>query len=262
MTALSVSSVCSVVYKFPEASRFGRAVPKSRIYQHASPSPRVRELFVRQVEKIIWSHKLSTGTINIPAGGGVEEIQVFTVLCKGDDLDERVLRAIDKAVPSPILFVVQTRELHYVAARKCPSGADRSKWVVGQYFGTAEYTENTEGGGRSLPVVTDLGALYEHLLRELIPLKGAAGEPLDSLIARTEKVAQMEKECDRLQSRIDKEKQFNRRVEMNRQLKTLRNQIRELTTEYTEYTEKDQGSLSVSSVCSVVKNIGVDPWTS
>lgn len=254
-------------YAFPKAAAVGRVIPKSRIYQHGAASAKVRELFVRQVERLVWSYKLSPDTINIPAGGGVEEIQVFTILCKGDDLDERVLRAIDKAIPSPILFMVRTGDTcRHVAAYKRASEAGGGKWVIGEYFGTTEGTEGTEGGKeaerRTLPVVSDLGALYECLLGDLIPLEGRPGETLDELLARAEGVSRIERDIARLQARVDSEKQFNRRVELNRQLKTLRKQISELTTEDTEYTEKDQGSPSVSSVCSVVKNIGVDPWTS
>lgn len=217
-------------YAFPKAAAFGKTVPKNRIYQHASVSTKGKEFFVRQVEKIIWSYKLSPTTINIPPGKGVEEIQIFTVVCKGSDLNERVLRAIDKAIPSPILFIIQTgNAFRYTAAYKRLSDATRGKWVIGQYFTTAEYTEDEEAEKRRLPPARHLGALYEYLLRELIPVRSLSDETMEALLQRTEQVSRLAREYDRLESKMKKEKQFNRRVELNRQRKRVREDIRKLT---------------------------------
>ena len=77
----------SILYNFPKQAAFGRKLPKSKIYEYASPTSKVKEMFVRQVEKIIWSYKLSPETINLPVKGGVQEIQVFTIVLKTETLD-------------------------------------------------------------------------------------------------------------------------------------------------------------------------------
>jgi hypothetical protein len=217
-------------YRFPAAASVDKAVPKTHVYRNSSPSSKVKEVFVRQVEKIIWSYKLSRETVNVPPGNDVEEIQIFTIVCKGDQLEDRILSTIDKAIPSPILFIIQTGETcRYRAARKRSSEADSRKWVVGQYFGSQEFSVEDTQAGIPLPVVSDLGALYEHLLRELIPLEGLPEESLDELISRTEEVLVLERECGRLQSRVNREKQFNRRVELNRRLNRLQEEIHKLS---------------------------------
>ena len=124
-----------MVYKFPESAKFGRVIPKSKIYQHASPSTKVKNLFVQQVEKITWSYKLSPETINIPASDGVQEIQVFTVSLRTGELSTDVMHTIDKAIPSPILFELKYGgKTKYAAGYKRPSEADKSKWVVSSYM--------------------------------------------------------------------------------------------------------------------------------
>ena len=92
------------LYNFPKAAGFGRMLAKSKIYAHATPSSKVKELFVKEIEKITWSYKLSPTTINLPASEGVQEIQVFTISLKTGKLSPDVLHTIDKAIPSPILF--------------------------------------------------------------------------------------------------------------------------------------------------------------
>ena len=57
--------------------------------------------------KIIWSYKLSPETLNLPAKGGVDEIQIFTLILKNENLKNDVLAAIDKAIPSPIIFILR-----------------------------------------------------------------------------------------------------------------------------------------------------------
>ena len=221
-----------MVYKFPDAARFGRVISKSKIYEHAAPTSKIKELFVAQVEKITWAYKLSPATINMPASDGVQEIQVFTVSLRTDELSLEVLQTIDKAIPSPILFVLSYNgKYRYAAAYKRPSEADKNKWVVSSYFQSADYADERRLEKKELPVALNMGALYEALLLDLIPVQMRQGENLQQLIDRVEKIRKKKNEAKKLESRIKKEKQFNRRVELNRTLNELRSEIRSLKDE-------------------------------
>ena len=55
----------SVLFEYPKSSAFGRIVPKSKIYEHVSPSKALKELFVGQVDQIVWQYKLAPETINL-----------------------------------------------------------------------------------------------------------------------------------------------------------------------------------------------------
>jgi hypothetical protein len=214
----------SFLYHFPQQAFFGRVLPKNKIYEHASPESRIKELFVREVEKIIWSYKLSPETVNLPAKGGVQEIQVFTVVLKTGTMKSDVLMTIDRAIPSPILFVLtHDGKSRYAAAYKRPSEADKSKWVIRGYLETEWVSD--DAGLVELPVVLDMGALYEALLRSLIPIQGRQNENFDALIDRLERYKIKEREAVKLESRMRKEIQFNRRVEINSRLREIRREI-------------------------------------
>ena len=218
------------LYKFPENAYFGKVLPKSKIYEHASPSSAVKNLFVREVEKITWSYKLSPETINLPAKGDAEEIQVFTIELKTGSLKHEVLQAIDKAIPSPILYVLNyENQVRYVAAYKRQSEADKSKWVVSSYFQTDWMNDDTEK--IDLPVVLNMGALYQSFLKSLIPLGFRKDESLDSLVSRVDQLCVKKRETFKLENCIKKEKQFNRRVELNRTLNGLKAETRSLKDE-------------------------------
>lgn len=217
----------SLPYSFPKAARFGRVLPKSKIYQYASPNSKVRELFVREVEKIIWAYKLSPETVNLPARGFVQEIQVFTMPLKTGVLHHEVLETIDKAIPSPILFIpTHANRMRYVMACKRQSEADKQKWVVSDYFETEWMPEDAET--TALPVALDLDALYHALLKRVIPVAARPDETMDALAARAERLRIQEREAVKVEARLKKEKQFNRKVEINAELKRLKKEIEAL----------------------------------
>jgi hypothetical protein len=230
MKTISENSCPLVVpkfYTFPDSAKFGKMLAKSKIYKHATPSSKVKELFVREVEKITWDYKLSPSTINLQASDGVQEIQVFTIRSRTVSLSREVLQTIDKAIPSPILFILSYNgKCRYIAAYKRPSEANKSKWVVSSYFETEWVKEGLEK--RELPVVLNMGALYYTILKAIIPLPIRKSESLIMLVLRVDQLRIKEREVDKLESRMKKEKQFNRKVELNRSLNELKTKIVEL----------------------------------
>ena len=86
------------LYDWPRAAAYGRTIPKSKIYEKAGASTALKDLFVREVDQIIWSHKLAPETINLPATEKVPEIQVLCILARTQLLSEDALRAIDRAI--------------------------------------------------------------------------------------------------------------------------------------------------------------------
>ncbi len=218
----------AVWYKFPDKAAFGRVLPKEKIYTYANPSRAVRNTFVSQVQKIVWQYKLAPETINLPARSKVPEIQIFDIHLKEGGLDESVLRCIDKAIPFPIFYRLMFQERFKVmAAYKRPSEADTAKWVVDGYYATDWLSPGQDL--TALPVALDLAALYEQMLRQLMPLPSRQGESLRAQAERIDAVLQKQKECRNLEARMQREKQFNRKVELNTQLRNIKNEIESLT---------------------------------
>jgi hypothetical protein len=90
------------MFAYPPQAAFGRKLPKSKIYLHGQPSRRVKDLFVSQVEDIVWAYKLAPETINLAARPGVAEIQIFTIHLRSENVHEDILRTIDKTIVHPI----------------------------------------------------------------------------------------------------------------------------------------------------------------
>jgi hypothetical protein len=71
--------------------------------------------------------------------------------------------------------------------------------------------------------------LYEQALHHLIPTPARPQESLADLVSRVEQVAAKQREVEKAASRLAKEKQFNRKVEINAHLRQLKNELEELT---------------------------------
>jgi hypothetical protein len=215
------------MFAYPKQSAFGKLVPKSTVYEYARPTRRVQQCFVDQVSRIVWQHKLSPETTNLPARAGVPEIQIFTIALKTEEVDEDVLRCIDKAISFPIFYELTFEDrMKVMAAYKRPSEADSAKWVVGEYFATDWQTADTVRS--PLPVSLDLAGLYEQLLRRLMPLPARNGESLKDHAERLATIRSKEREFDKLEARVNKEKQFNRKVALNTELRKIKSELESL----------------------------------
>lgn len=80
-----------------------------------------------------------------------------------------------------------------------------------------------------MPVVLDLAGLYEALLQRLIPLPPRDHENFSALVERLEGVRAKQREIEKVRAKLAKEKQFNRKVEINATLRQLNNELEELS---------------------------------
>lgn len=214
--------------RYPKQAAFGRTLPKNKIYEHSGANTRLKDLFVEQVEQIVWQYKLAPETINLPAKPGVPELQIFSIQLKTSELNLDVLRCIDGAVQFPIIFELSFEgRTQVVAAYKRPNESDASRWVLSDYFATAWLPSDIER--TSMPLALDLGGLYERVLHRLIPTPARPQESLADLVAHVEQVAAKKREVEKAASKLAKEKQFNRKVEINAHLRQLKNELEELT---------------------------------
>ena len=221
---------------YPKQAAFGRTLPKNKIYEHSGANTRLKDLFVEQVEQIVWQYKLAPETINLPAKPGVPELQIFSIQLKTSELHLDVLRCIDGAVQFPIIFELsrgdqQRGQTQVIAAYKravlSRGESDASRWVLSDYFATVWLPSDCERV--AMPLALDLGGLYDQALHRLISTPARPQESLADLVARVELVAAKQREVEKAASRLAKEKQFNRKVAINAQLRQLKNELEALT---------------------------------
>lgn len=119
---------------FPEYTKVGRIIAKENFYGNIDTA--TKNLFQSEISRIIWEYKLAPNTINLPAKKW-PEIEVFRIILKNGEIPEKVLKAIDSAIPYPILFLIEKGSIEKAAiCYKEQSQKDENTAKVDTYFFT------------------------------------------------------------------------------------------------------------------------------
>jgi len=198
----------------PNSTEVNRRVAKEKLYANAALTPQLRDTLRDQIEAVIWRNKLADSTAGVSAGETVKEIQVFEVQLRQRGLDKRVLYAIANAIPYKILFVLTF-------------GGEAQAWI--EAAGAFYNTDWTAPDRLSLKFEgLNLDAVYENLARQI------AGGRLDDegdiakAVERDKQRQKLKRDIAALEKKVLREKQFNKQVELNSELKRLRKELEEL----------------------------------
>lgn len=211
----------------PKSTEFNRRIPKQKFYENLTTLPALKRAFVEQIKVIWWRNKLAATTMNLAAGDTVTEIEVFEVCLSAPQLEEAVLRQIDKEIPYHILFLLQ-HEGKYQAwmAYKEAAGSGANTFHVGTYYHTDWMEEST------LPLKVaglNIDQVYENFVRQIAgeTLSGT-GETLKESVERDERRKKLQKQIAALQGKVRRERQLNKQVQLNTELKRLKKEMEEL----------------------------------
>lgn len=206
----------------PQSTEFNKRIPKQKFYEHITVSPALKKSFVDQIRMIYWRNKVAATTVNLAPGTIVDEVEVFEIKLNSASLDEAVLRQIDREISYHIIFLLEYEgKLQAWTAYKEKTPTANAVFKVGKYYHTEWMTE------AELPIRIDglnLDAVYENFVRQIAgdALKADSSESLKASVERDEKKKQLEKQIAVLENKMRREKQLNRQMEMNAELKKLR----------------------------------------
>ena len=212
---------------FPVSTEFNKRIPKQKFYDNLDVSPTLRRVFVDQIRLVYWRNKLAASTLNIAAGEVVSEVEVFEVRLNEPKLDEAVLKQIDKEIPYHILFILTCdgKAQAWIGYKEAAASGS-SAFKVNRYYHTDWMPED------ELQLRIDglnMDTVYESLVRQIAgdKLQAESGESLKESVQRDEKKKQLEKQIAALESKMRREKQLNRRMEMNAEMKKLKEMIQQ-----------------------------------
>lgn len=226
-------------FDYPERTAKGQKVPKSRIYLASKASRSLQLKMAKIVDRITWLYKLEPDSLNLPATPDVPQIQIFSIQLKQaaiqKALPEDILRSIDKAIGFPVIFELisppnensTSAHVRVAAAYKRPSEAEAGKWVTGDYYASEWQPANTPRS--PLPIAHNLSGLYQQIIRQLIPVPAYEGETIAEQAERQRLINIKQRDFKMLESRIQREKQFNRKVELNHKLHEIKVELDALT---------------------------------
>ena len=206
----------------PKSTEFNKRIPKQKFYENLSVTPAMKTAFTEQIKSIYWRNKLAATTLNLAPGKLVTEIEVFEIRLTSPDLDEDILRLIDREIPYHILFLLEyDRKYQAAMGYKEVSSSGKAAFKVERYYRTEWLTE--EELSLHLEGLT-IDAVYENFIRQIAGdrLVGNENTTLKESVEQQKQREQIEKQIVALETKMKKEKQLNRKMELKAEIKKLR----------------------------------------
>lgn len=206
----------------PKSTEFNKRIPKQKFYENLSVTPAIKTAFTEQIKIIYWRNKLAATTLNLASGKQVTEIEVFEIRLTSPDLDENILRLIDREIPYHILFLLEYNgKYQAVMGYKEAAGSGKAAFKVDCYYHTEWLTEE------ELPLRLEgltIDAVYENFIRQIAGdrLIGGENTTLKESVEQQKQREQIEKQIAALETKMKKEKQLNRKMELKTEIKKLK----------------------------------------
>lgn len=213
----------------PKTTEFNKRIPKQKFYENLDISPALKKVFVDQVKVIYWRNKIATTTMNLSEGKDVKEIEVFEVRLNSPTLNEGLLRQIDRQIPYHILFLLEYQGKYqaWIGYKEARATGNKEFKVNGFYYTEWKNEEDLQLKLEGL----DLDSVYENFVRQIagdkLDIKNS-GENLKESVERSKYKQELQRKVDNLRIKIRKEKQFNKQMQINIELKNLRKELEKI----------------------------------
>ncbi len=211
---------------FPQTTEFNKRIPKQKFYENIDVSPTLKRVFVEQIKLIHWRNKLAESTINIAPGQAVTEIEVIEIKLAQPQLDEAVLRQIDKEIPYHILFVLSYgNKVQVWTGYKEAAVSGTKAFKVNKYYHTEwmledELTLEIEG--------LNMDAVWDNFIIQVGGVELDQGNSLAEQVEQDDLKAKLAKDIEKLEKQARNEKQPNKKFQLASQVKALKKQLAEL----------------------------------
>lgn len=211
----------------PKTTEFNKRIPKQKFYDNLTITPALKKVFIDQIKTIYWRNKIAASTTNLAPGTAVTELEVFEVKLNSQILDDSFMRQIDKEIPYHILFILEYEGKYKAVIGYKEESGGNTAFKVNRYYSTEWMDED------ALPLKLEglsMDSVYENFVRQIAgdKLQTDSGKSLKESVERDEKKKQLEKQISVLENKMRREKQLNRRLEMNAELKRLKREEEKL----------------------------------
>ena len=215
------------LFNLPKSTEVGRVVPKNAFEEYINSKQ--RKVISDSIKRITWTHKLSRDTTNLNAIE-INEIQFFLIELKLKTDLKKILHIIDRSIPYHIIFILYFGEEIFIST-------------------SAKHDHITKLNGSVIDCTFRVGWIKDSIFDIPFILKDSldysymnfccriTNREIDynsysHFVKKESKIIELEKNINTVQRQIKKEKQFNRKVELNMELKQLHNNLREIIEKY------------------------------
>lgn len=198
------------MFDLPKDCVVNKFIPKKTFYEKLNIATSIKDEFVDVVDKITWLYKISADTFKSNKTENVEELEIFQIDLKEKKIPKNVIKIISKAIPYKILFVLKwNSEICYSINAENNYYTEWNDDIVIEFKGF------------------DLETIYQNIVKIIIKEQNNDNN-FEKVIQDNTRKNALEKQIDALKNKIKSEKQFNKKVELNQELRKLENEMEEL----------------------------------
>ena len=215
------------ILSFPTSTIVNKPVPKNAFYGRSSDYS-LREILTREFEGIVWLYKLAPATINVEDGEYVHEIDVFYCRMKENEYSIKPFSVMDELLPRHTVFIIEYDGKFDLLMRHKEMSVvhGEQKWKCG----ISELKRDIRIDADTLNIQgQSMDAVYNGLLSQISGLSASTKEEYKEQVDVRKQIESIQKQIVTLQKRIKAEKQFNRQMELNTEVRQLRKEITLLT---------------------------------
>lgn len=205
---------------FPKGTFVGKFLSKEQLYSRGIISGTLKQALIEDVVKITIEYNFSHRTLNVEDGSIFPEITVLKLVLKHKDINEKLLDAIDKAIPSSyVLFMLEYEDEQQLSIAYKDKGSTitiTKRW-------------NTDW---SNDLKLDInGSTIEQIYRNFIEqisggkVQGNNTEQIKESISLDIEKDKILKQIEKLESKLYSETQLNKKIEIKHQIDALKEKI-------------------------------------
>ena len=199
------------MFGLPANTEVGTQLPKKSIYAKFAMNSSEKEKFDADISSIVIANAVDGR--HLAEGEKVKSFYVLSVQLKQKDYDPKNILTLVKLINQNILFALVYEEQVQFAIH-------HTKLITSSWQSTAEANISLSG--------LDLDAVWENIVKGVGNIDVTEGNTLTEQIKVEDARVKITAQIASLQKKLNSEKQFNRQIEINAQIKALRKQLMEL----------------------------------
>lgn len=229
----------------PKSCALDKVIFKKVFTEQVSLTKAEKQLLSEQIEKVIWHYNIKPANMNIDAYKDeereYEEIQVIEVKVTSKDKVKKVAELIMTTIPYPMVLEVTCHDENLLAlGDSVINRNDSSKHVIKEILMTTWLNINGLNAKEQIFLESihisnlssrNLYKLYQDLIEHVVRfnaslLTNTYIEKTDAKIIKGQydAITDLDKQIEGIKAKIKKESQFNKRLELNVQVKRLEKQ--------------------------------------
>ena len=202
------------MYGLPQRTETSKPLHKTKIFEKFALTAAQRESFDADVSRMVITHVIAESTIpTIKPGKEIADFYVVEVSMKHRDYATKSIELLAKSIPRKILFVLHFEELSQFAIY-------HTKLICSEWQSRDALSVPLSG--------LDLDAVWENIVANVGAITVQQGNTLTEQIQHDEIRTKLQQQILALQKRLNKEKQYNRQIEINAEIKQLKKQLNDI----------------------------------